>query len=188
MKKKKKKNRKNHHLGSLRDFHAIWAKGEGGEKSGGWKTLNGNQPAAHKEPTFLAGVADGKENSLTAGRGNALEKMKNAAVNREGSKCEIAADASAGIQEYSTPLSLSVAEYSPRSECFSSCVSTRRWTRETGVAFVVPLSENVCHGEQKLQILRRSSISRCFNVGIFDGVEACSLNSSTNSTLKESDV
>lgn len=89
--------------------------GRGGEKKiQRWRTLNGNQPAAYKEPTLLAGVADGKKNSLMVG--TVAEGVETRDERWEtprghgggGGKCEIAADVPTGIQEFSFSLSLNI--------------------------------------------------------------------------------
>lgn len=51
----------------------------GGKKIRRWKTLNGNQPSAHKEPTFLAGGGGGEEKLFDGWGAECSKRWKTAA-------------------------------------------------------------------------------------------------------------
>lgn len=62
----------------------------GGKKIRRWRTLNGNQPSAHKEPTFLAGGGGGEEKLFDGWGGKRSKRWKTAAGARRREECEIA--------------------------------------------------------------------------------------------------
>lgn len=59
---------------------------QGGKKIRRWKTLNGNQPSAHKEPTFLAGGGGGEEKLFDGWERNARKDGKRPLVHCWGVK------------------------------------------------------------------------------------------------------
>ena len=145
--------------------------GRGGEKKiQRWRTLNGNQPAAYKEPTLLAGVADGKKNSLMVG--TVAEGVETRDERWEtprghgggGGKCEIAADVPTGIQEFSFSLSLNI--FRGRNASARNVPAFQRaGGRAERYGFIlaaVPLSENVYHRLDRrclsLRMLERSKL------------------------------
>lgn len=64
----------------------------GGKKIRRWRTLNGNQPSAHKEPTFLAGGGGGEEKLFDGWGGKRSKRWKTAAGARRREECEIATE------------------------------------------------------------------------------------------------